>query len=69
MQHILQDTQVRVTALKFANLSSDLLAYGGQDGVVRIAQLKQSCNICHVSHYSISPTAAKLLQPCVAFIN
>ena len=49
MQHILEDTEVRVTVLKFANLSSDLLAYGGQDGVVRIAQLGESCKICHVS--------------------
>ncbi|KAL3135572.1 hypothetical protein ABBQ38_006052 [Trebouxia sp. C0009 RCD-2024] len=48
MQHILEDTEVRVTVLKFANLSSDLLAYGGQDGVVRIAQLGTSCSICHV---------------------
>lgn len=49
MQHILEDTKVRGTVLKFANLSSELLAYGGLDGVVRIAQLGDSCKICHVS--------------------
>ena len=49
MQHILEDTQVRGTVLKFAHLSSDLLAYGGLDGIVRIAQLGYSCKICHVS--------------------
>lgn len=49
MQHILEDTEVRGTVLKFANLSSDLLAYGSLDGVVRIAQLGASCKICHVS--------------------
>lgn len=48
MQHILGDAEVRVTVLKFANLSSDLLAYGGQDGAVRIAQLGAQCSICHV---------------------
>ena len=50
MQHILEDAEVRVTVLKFANLSSDTLAYGGQDGFVRIAELKGSCSISHVSH-------------------
>lgn len=49
MQHILEDTEVRGTVLKFANLSSELLAYGGLDGIVRIAQLGNLCKICHVS--------------------
>ena len=49
MQHILEDTGVRVTVLKFGCLSSALLAYGGQDGVVRIAELGDTCTVRHVS--------------------
>ncbi len=49
MQHILEDNEVRVTVLKFGNLSSDLLAYGSQDGVVRVAGLGQTCTVHHVS--------------------
>lgn len=48
MQHILEDTGVRVTVLKFGCLSSALLAYGGQDGVVRIAELGDTCTVRHV---------------------
>lgn len=48
MQHIWEDSKVRVTALKFGHLSSDLLAYGSQDGVVRIAELGQACTVRHV---------------------
>lgn len=55
MQHILEDTEVRGTVLKFANLSSELLAYGGLDGIVRIAQLGNLCKICHVSIWLTGP--------------
>ncbi|KAL0039440.1 hypothetical protein WJX79_008386 [Trebouxia sp. C0005] len=48
MQHILEDNEVRVTVLKFGHLSSDLLAYGSQDGVVRVAGLGQTCTVHHV---------------------
>ncbi|KAL0044841.1 hypothetical protein WJX82_011228 [Trebouxia sp. C0006] len=48
MQHILEDNEVRVTVLKFGHLSSDLLAYGAQDGVVRVVGLGQTCTVHHV---------------------
>lgn len=60
MQHILEDTEVRGTVLKFANLSSELLAYGSLDGVVRIAQLGASCKICHVSGCLTAEVALKV---------
>ena len=59
MQHILEDTEVRGTVLKFANLSSELLAYGSLDGVVRIAQLGASCKICHVSTWVTAKVTQK----------
>ena len=49
MRHILEDAEARVTVLKFGRLSSILLAYGGQDGVVRIAELGPACTVRHVS--------------------
>ena len=53
MQHIWEDSKVRVTALKFGHLSSDLLAYGSQDGVVRIVELGQACTVRHVSQLKV----------------
>lgn len=53
MQHIWEDCKVRVTALKFGQLSSDLLAYGSQDGMVRIAELGKACIVRHVSQLKV----------------
>ena len=50
MQHILQESNARVMVLKFARLSSDLLAYGAQDGVVRTAEIGQTSTVQHVGH-------------------
>lgn len=48
MQHILQESNARVTVLKFGRLSSELLAYGAMDGVVRIAVIGQTSTVNHV---------------------
>ena len=66
MQHIWEDSKVRVTALKFGHLSSDLLAYGSQDGVVRIAELGQACTVRHVSQlkvFTMSKLQSTAVQP------
>ncbi len=66
MQHILEDTEVRVTVLKFGHLSSDLLAYGGQDGAVRIVDLDQTCTVRHVSYLTVHSLQ---LQPCTSELD
>ena len=50
MQHILQESNARVTVLKFGRLSSEMLAYGAMDGVVRIADIGQTSTVKHVGH-------------------
>ena len=67
MQHILQEGSARVMVLKFGRRSSDLLAYGAMDGVVRIADIGQTSTVKHVGHMSAAQHVVKTTSLCMAW--
>lgn len=53
MKHIFDDGEARGTVLRFARLSSELLAWGATDGSVRVAELGNTPRILHVRPFRI----------------